>query len=201
MPLSVPHESRPGVVDNFSTAISTDGLTPAARWQVACHGVGKVCEIGTVEPLARGFVAPALVDFIQTSKIPEADFARNRASSRGVVGGPAKVCYHVAVGRLTPAAFGAEDGAARSRMFQADWAAKRPRLWRRLMVRSAEAAAQEAKLAELKQLIRSRHYESLEKLEDAVDALLWGDSDVAQMTANLDVDHQNGLSGSPKRPR
>jgi len=69
------------------------------------------------------------------------------------------------------------------------------------MVRSAEAAAQEAKLAELKQLIRSRHYESLEKLEDAVDALLWGDSDVAQMTANLDVDHQNGLSGSPKRPR
>ena len=54
------------------------------------------------------------------------------------------------------------------------------------MVRSAEAAAREAKLAELKQLITSRHYESLEKLEDAVDALLWGDSEVAQIDRRPD---------------
>jgi hypothetical protein len=66
------------------------------------------------------------------------------------------------------------------------------------MVRSAEAAAREAKLAELKQLITSRHYESLEKLEDAVDALLWGDSDVAQLAAHADRD---GRTGPPKRPR
>jgi hypothetical protein len=69
------------------------------------------------------------------------------------------------------------------------------------MVRSAEAAAREAKLAELKQLITSRHYESLEKLEDAVDALLWGDSDVAQMTALPDRDDRESRAAVPKRPR
>ena len=43
------------------------------------------------------------------------------------------------------------------------------------MVRSVEAAAREAKIAELKQLITRGTYESLEKLEDAVDAFLWGE--------------------------
>jgi hypothetical protein len=51
------------------------------------------------------------------------------------------------------------------------------------MVRSAEAAARETKLAELKRLITTCHYESLEKLEDAVDALLWGDSEAAHREA------------------
>jgi hypothetical protein len=69
------------------------------------------------------------------------------------------------------------------------------------MVRSAEAAAREAKLAELKQLITSRHYESLEKLEDAVDALLWGDSEVAQLTAEPDRDERESRVAPPKRPR
>jgi hypothetical protein len=69
------------------------------------------------------------------------------------------------------------------------------------MVRSAEAAAREAKLAELKQLITSRHYESLEKLEDAVDALLWGDSEVAQLTAGPDRDDRESRVAPPKRPR
>jgi hypothetical protein len=69
------------------------------------------------------------------------------------------------------------------------------------MVRSAEAAAREAKLAELKQLITSRHYESLEKLEDAVDALLWGDSEVAQLTAPSERDAFEGRVAPLKRPR
>jgi hypothetical protein len=69
------------------------------------------------------------------------------------------------------------------------------------MVRSAEAAAREAKLAELKQLITSRHYESLEKLEDAVDALLWGDSETAQLAARPDWDDRDGRVAPPKRPR
>jgi hypothetical protein len=43
------------------------------------------------------------------------------------------------------------------------------------MVRSAETVAREAKIAELKRLITSERYESLEKLEDAVDAFLWAD--------------------------
>ncbi|HEX4146965.1 MAG TPA: hypothetical protein VHY91_25935 [Pirellulales bacterium] len=69
------------------------------------------------------------------------------------------------------------------------------------MVRSAEVAAREAKLAELKQLITSRHYESLEKLEDAVDALLWGDSDVAQMSSDADREGVASRAAAPKRPR
>jgi hypothetical protein len=69
------------------------------------------------------------------------------------------------------------------------------------MVRSAEAAAREAKLAELKQLITSRHYESLEKLEDAVDALLWGDSEAAQFTAEPGRDERESRVVAPNRPR
>ena len=74
------------------------------------------------------------------------------------------------------------------------------------MVRSAEVAAREAKLAELKQLITSRHYESLEKLEDAVDALLWGDSDVAQLevaelTARPEREDRDSRVAPPNRPR
>jgi hypothetical protein len=48
------------------------------------------------------------------------------------------------------------------------------------MTRIAEAAAREAKIAELKRLITSGNYETLEKLEDAVDALLWSEADRLQ---------------------
>jgi len=48
------------------------------------------------------------------------------------------------------------------------------------MVHSAEAAAREAKIAELKRLITSGTYETLEKLEEAVDALLWSEQDRLQ---------------------
>jgi hypothetical protein len=57
------------------------------------------------------------------------------------------------------------------------------------MVRTAEAAAREAKIAELKRLITSTHYDSLEKLEEAVEAFLWGEeqgaSDVGAAVASL----------------
>lgn len=72
------------------------------------------------------------------------------------------------------------------------------------MVRSAEVAARQAKLAELKQLITSRHYESLEKLEDAVDALLWGDSEVAQLEMTSPRSEETARESRvapPKRPR
>jgi hypothetical protein len=49
------------------------------------------------------------------------------------------------------------------------------------MVRSAEASAREAQLAELKQLITSRHYETLEKLEEAVEAFLWGEEEAESL--------------------
>jgi hypothetical protein len=45
------------------------------------------------------------------------------------------------------------------------------------MPRSTEAASQAAKVAELKQFITSNRFESLEKLEEAVDALLWADDE------------------------
>jgi len=48
------------------------------------------------------------------------------------------------------------------------------------MARSAEAAAREAKIAELKRLITGGTYETLEKLEEAVDAFLWSDHDRMQ---------------------
>ena len=43
------------------------------------------------------------------------------------------------------------------------------------MVRSTEVDAREAKITELKRLITAGTYETLEKLEDAVDAFLWSD--------------------------
>ncbi len=48
------------------------------------------------------------------------------------------------------------------------------------MTRSAEAAAREAKIAQLKRLITTGHYESLEKLEEAVDVFLWSEQDRLQ---------------------
>ena len=45
------------------------------------------------------------------------------------------------------------------------------------MTRSAEAAVQAERIAELKNLIKTGTFESLEKLEEAVDAFLWGDED------------------------
>jgi hypothetical protein len=48
------------------------------------------------------------------------------------------------------------------------------------MTHSAESAAREAKIAELKRLITSGHYETLEKLEDAVDSFLWNEHDRQQ---------------------
>lgn len=52
------------------------------------------------------------------------------------------------------------------------------------MTRSAEAAVRDAKIAELKHLITSRRYETLEKLEDAVDAFLWSEHDRKQQMAD-----------------
>lgn len=48
------------------------------------------------------------------------------------------------------------------------------------MARSAEVAAREAKIAELKRLITAGTYETMEKLEEAVDALMWSDLDRLQ---------------------
>jgi hypothetical protein len=48
------------------------------------------------------------------------------------------------------------------------------------MTRFAEAAAREAKIVELKRLITARRYETMEKLEDAVDAFLWSEQDRLQ---------------------
>ena len=41
-------------------------------------------------------------------------------------------------------------------------------------------AAREAKIAQLKRLITSGNYETLEKLEEAVDAFLWSEQDRLQ---------------------
>ena len=48
------------------------------------------------------------------------------------------------------------------------------------MTRSAELAARETKIVELKRLIAAGKYETLEMLEDAVDALLWREQDQLQ---------------------
>ncbi len=48
------------------------------------------------------------------------------------------------------------------------------------MARSAETTAREAKIAELKRLIMAGTYETLEKLEEAVDAFLWSEQDRLQ---------------------
>ncbi len=52
------------------------------------------------------------------------------------------------------------------------------------MYRSTESAFQEAKIVELKRLITSRTFESLEMLEDAVDACLWGCDDLSTASGN-----------------
>lgn len=48
------------------------------------------------------------------------------------------------------------------------------------MAHSAEVAAREAKIAELKRLITAGTYETLEMLEDAVDAFMWSEQDRLQ---------------------
>jgi len=48
------------------------------------------------------------------------------------------------------------------------------------MTRNSETAARDKKIAELKRLITSGTYETLEKLEDAVDAFLWSEADRLQ---------------------
>ncbi len=48
------------------------------------------------------------------------------------------------------------------------------------MTRALEVAAREAKIAELKRLITAGTYETLEKLEEAVDAFLWSERDRLQ---------------------
>ena len=45
------------------------------------------------------------------------------------------------------------------------------------MTRSIEAATQAEKIAELKRIITTGTFETLEKLEDAVDAFLWAEED------------------------
>jgi hypothetical protein len=55
------------------------------------------------------------------------------------------------------------------------------------MTRSVEAAAREAKIAELKRLITTGKYETLENLEDAVDAFLWSEHDRLQQQHDLDL--------------
>jgi hypothetical protein len=49
------------------------------------------------------------------------------------------------------------------------------------MSRTAETQAQAAKVAELKRLLATRSFDSLDTLEEAVDALMWDDD-----TANAD---------------
>ena len=62
---------------------------------------------------------------------------------------------------------------------------------RTVMTRAAEAE-REAKIAELKRLITAGKYETLEKLEDAVDAFLWGQED---------EQHAAGAAQHPAQPR
>jgi hypothetical protein len=48
------------------------------------------------------------------------------------------------------------------------------------MAHSAERAARDLKIAELKRLITAGTYETIDKLEDAVDAFLWSEQDRLQ---------------------
>lgn len=64
------------------------------------------------------------------------------------------------------------------------------------MTRSVEAVAREAKIAELKRLITARRYETLEKLEDAVDAFLWSEQD--RLQNELDEDLHEIARSHPK---
>lgn len=45
------------------------------------------------------------------------------------------------------------------------------------MARTTEIAARDAVIAELKRLITAGTYETLDKLEDAVDSFLWSEQD------------------------
>jgi hypothetical protein len=56
------------------------------------------------------------------------------------------------------------------------------------MTRSAETAAREAKIAQLKRLITTGKYETLEKLEEAVDAFLWSEQDRLQEERDEECD-------------
>ncbi len=51
------------------------------------------------------------------------------------------------------------------------------------MTHALEVAAREATIAELKRLITAGTYETLEKLEEAVDAFLWSERDQQQRQA------------------
>jgi hypothetical protein len=53
------------------------------------------------------------------------------------------------------------------------------------MARSAESSAREAEIAGLKRLITSRRYETIEMLEEAVDAYLWSEHDRRQAEREL----------------
>jgi hypothetical protein len=44
------------------------------------------------------------------------------------------------------------------------------------MIHSAHSKSDETRVAELKRLIKSRQFDSLEMLENAVDDFLWGES-------------------------
>jgi hypothetical protein len=64
------------------------------------------------------------------------------------------------------------------------------------MSHSAESAAREAKISELKRLITTGKYETLEMLEDAVDAFLWSEHDRLQQKQD---DHLRSLAA--KHPK
>ena len=64
------------------------------------------------------------------------------------------------------------------------------------MTRVTETAAREAKIAELKRLITAGKYETLEMLEDAVDALLWREQD--QLQKQQGVDSRELVHSHPK---
>ena len=68
------------------------------------------------------------------------------------------------------------------------------------MVRSTEVSRREAKVAEFKRLITSRHFDSLEMLEEAVEAFLWGEeaSGEGPTTAGHGRSLTRDLSASPE---
>ncbi len=67
------------------------------------------------------------------------------------------------------------------------------------MVRSTDAIAREAKIAELKRLILTGSYETLENLEDAVDSLLWSEQDGCSKSRTDSSGWSRGCT--PSRPR
>jgi hypothetical protein len=62
------------------------------------------------------------------------------------------------------------------------------------MSRTAESQAQAAKVAELKRLLATRSFDSLDTLEEAVDALMWDDD-------NPNVDEAAAPFSPPDQPR